>query len=365
MVPVTRMGAPLRASLLLGAALLSSGEPKAPPSNNCRCNKEPHYELPQCPPGAFGCMNVLNKCGFSLWPVVAVGSPPTIEFMQEVPVGQSLQWVFPAQKGSAWGGGGRIYFYYRNPANLPGFPHGSLPLSASSLPQAYAQLFEFVLDWDPQAGRHFLDVDVSQVDRAALPLYAYGGNNCGGQLGRRCSNAECVKAYSACPASTFYEQCPCQGDSFAPEAGVGQCLAPGLFCNDPANANTPCCRTFNAPKYQAVVKGNNAPGAIYGCRCDQVDCRKCAAMNRGICSDPSDKSNCPVSAWDSPEHWYKHGLDQNSYAAWIHQTWNNSYGFSLDEGAGGGNTQCRHGTQLDIVSCPSCNKDGGILEVLV
>jgi len=335
------------------------------PNSQCLCANEPHYELPMCPPGSPGCLNVKNGCKFKVWPVIAVGSPPSLDLVVKngVDAGEQMQFVFPAKNGEDYAPGGRIYFFYRNPDNITGFPIDAKPgVPVNFVPQDYMQLFEFTLPWNEEAQKHFLDIDVSQVDQTSVPLYAYAGNNCGGVPGARCSNKECNKAYSACPAGALYKECVGGfRKSFAAEANIGQCQSPRSFCADLQNIEDPICKTFNQAQYRALVTGlgaDNVPEAIYGCQCNYMDCDKCTAINRGICVDPSDKTHCPEPAWkDDPAEWYSHGLDQNHYSRWIHQKWNNSYGFSLDEGSGGGNTQCRFGTQLDVVLCPTCNQD--------
>lgn len=346
----------------------SSQQQQDPGDPACDCSAPPDYTLTPCPDSALACMNVANKCMFPVWVTATTtatvlneaGNPwgqVTVRFDEEIAPQSSFQ--FSANDSIS---AGRIYIYYRDPREfdpqrqgLPGgtYPAGQ-PIVGGDPSQEYCQLAEFT--GVNSADGWFWDYDLSMVDRAALPVYMYAkGAN------QQLSGGNCNKTYNACPPDQIIANCPTA--VINEHNGAGQCLGSYVYCMG-EGANSDYCHMLDGWG-STLGLTSNPTASIYGCSplADEAAPEGepgltpgiCMAINRGICQDPGDPSRCPIAGMaDDPDAWYAQGLPQNNYSRYVRSLGKRYYGFSLDEGSGGGNQQCRYANQLDIVVCPSC-----------
>lgn len=327
----------------------SQQDPGAP---SCDCGSSPpDYTLAPCSVGALACMNVANKCMFPVWITATttdLQGQVTVHFDEKIDPQSSFQ--FPAADSIT---AGRMYIYYRDPREFDpqrqGLPNGTYapgPIVGGDPSQEYCQLVEFSGVNSPDGW--FWDYDISMVDRAALPVYMYVKG-----ADQQLSGGNCNKTYNACPPGQIIANCPTA--VINQHNGVGQCLGSYVYCMG-EGANSEYCHKLD-DWGAALGLTNNPTASIYGCSPLTSGLTRdiCMAINRGICRDPSDPSQCPIAGMaDDPNAWYAQGLPQNEYSRYVRSLGKRYYGFSLDEGFGGGNQQCRYANQLDIVVCPSC-----------
>jgi hypothetical protein len=174
-------------------------------------------------------------------------------------------------------------------------------------------------------------------DGIAIPMEVYAsgaGPECGKRTGCYVPRAQIM---SGCPDGL----------------GVGQkCVAPGIYCADPANASKAVCHALDAKIADCAKKPECAAAAGLSSK-QAYDCDKffgtsykwCAAINRGIIDTP-DSSNV---------NQFYQGAGVNGYAAWLH-TICHAYAFPYDDynnPADDTMHTCRNATGVSITFCPN------------
>lgn len=185
--------------------------------------------------------------------------------------------------------GGRIFIYYRNPAE--GFDllratryGGHYPIQTDSpgtaitdsdgAPRTPSNLFqglmEFSIDHDRLTDpltKSFLGYDYSAVDSFALPMYGYGGYDPFAVNGTENNQLFCNKAYVACPTpQTIEEGCPTQIEQI--ETTGSTCISALSYCLRDPNVSS---LVSNASHWQEVCHHFDTQAAIYGITQAKVD----------------------------------------------------------------------------------------------
>jgi len=236
------------------------------------------------------------------------------------------------------GGGGSL-----NPADPVLMPNTVITPTKDTWPTGWIQVF------GEQGHTTFLElVQVTVVrgtiwykfdhgDGIAIPMEVYAsgaGPECGKRTGCYVPRAQVM---SGCPDGLL----------------VGQkCVAPGVYCADPANATKAVCHALDAKiadcakKPECAAAGGLTSKQAYNCdKFFGTNYKWCAAINRGIIDSPD---STDVSQF------YK-GAGVNGYATWLH-TLCHAYAFPYDDynnPADDTMHTCRNAGGVSITFCPS------------
>ena len=132
-----------------------------------------------------------------------------------------------------------------------------------------------------------------------------------------------------------------------------RCLSAGTYCGDAANAAKPYCHALDAPIAKCAQSVSGCQDAVGASTADAYRCEQvfgdhpalCAAINRGMVDDPTNKDNTL---------YYGQG-PYNSYAAWLHDICPGLYAFPYDDVQSSTDAfhACQGSTQLNITFCPA------------
>jgi hypothetical protein len=135
-----------------------------------------------------------------------------------------------------------------------------------------------------------------------------------------------------------------------------RCLSAGNYCNDPTNAGKSYCHALDASIARCAGNVSGCQDAAGATTANAYSCDKafgddpnlCAAVNRGMLSDPT--SSDTTAFYRSEPH--------NSYAAWLHGICPGLNAFPYDdahttEDAFHACQSSDNSTQLDITFCPA------------
>jgi hypothetical protein len=176
-----------------------------------------------------------------------------------------------------------------------------------------------------------LNYNVTYVDWVGLPLEIVGvGGNCTAAQDTTGCYAKENQILTGCPESFLL-----QGK---------KCVSARSYCLDPANQGAAYCHALDS----AIASCSACPAAttpeVYACSGPYgQEPRMCAALNRGMTSDP-DNANAALY-YKSPPY--------NTYSKWVHQVCPNIYGFSYDDWQSHGGFRSCSGGELRITFCPS------------
>lgn len=258
------------------------------------------------------CMRVRNHCPFPLW--IKTGLSPDNEKLEPggvINVATPAEWIskrVTAYKGGPEGGGG--------------VDTDKVEMNFSKGEVGY---------------------NVTYVDWVALPseILAVGGN----------CNPSAHKIGCYVPQSEVLDGCPDE------ELRSGdKCIAPRSFCMNPANHSKELCKRLDPAIQECIEKGLGCPAmngdpsatgtpAVYGCNTDTAyasDAKLCAALNRGMLSDPDLKDR---------DAFYKNP-PYNTYSAWMQCLCPGIYTFSYDDVHEQGGFRSCSGNELRITWCP-------------
>jgi hypothetical protein len=186
-----------------------------------------------------------------------------------------------------------------------------------------------------------LGYNVSYVDYLGLPV----------EVSADCGTTACYQ-----PSDTVLDGCP------ADLRRADRCVAPGGYCNDPANRGKPLCTRLDAKATEALQlpvcqadlaawRGRVGPSEPIGTTPQVYACSQfwsssafcCAIVNRGVVGAAETDNVCAF---------YQDGQPYNEYARWVHEKCPVIYAFPYDDsGDQGGFLQCP-ARELRITWCP-------------
>jgi hypothetical protein len=258
---------------------------------------------PSAPPLANGIwVRVRNLCSFPIW-IHAAGSPSVLApDNAQLNTGDSRDYTAPTEWSAS-----RVTAYVDGPGQ------GELEKAEMTF----------------SGGT--LNYNVTYVDWVGLPLeiIGYGGNCTAAQDTTGCY-AKQSQILSGCPEPFLL-----QGK---------KCMAARSYCLAPANQGAAYCHALDS----AIASCSDCPGGatpdVYACSGPYAqNPRMCAALNRGMTSDP-DNSNAALYYQKPPF---------NTYSKWVHEVCPNIYGFPYDDWQSHGGFRSCNGTELRITFCPS------------
>jgi hypothetical protein len=247
-------------------------------------------------------VRVRNLCPFPLW-IHGAGNPGTLEPDDaELVTGQSQDYVAPTEWTAA-----RVTAYSQGPRQ-------------GEIEKAEITITGGVLNYN-----------VTYVDWVGLPLEIVG-------LGGDCNAADSTTGCYA-PMSDILSGCP---ETFLLDAN--RCLAPRSYCLNPANQANAFCHALDG----AIASCAQCPAAttpeVYACNGPYTnEARWCAALNRGMVSDPD----------NADQGLYYQTAPYNTYAKWVHQVCPNIYAFPYDDWLSHGGFRACAGNEIRITFCPS------------
>ncbi|HVR63470.1 MAG TPA: beta-1,3-glucanase family protein [Polyangia bacterium] len=179
---------------------------------------------------------------------------------------------------------------------------------------------------------------VEHQNGIALPIEVYGvggGTDCGKRTG-------CFV-----PRKKIMTDCP---DGLL--VGI-KCVAPGVYCADPANQAKPVCHALDAAVAACAAKPECAAAATLTSKqaynCDKffgTSYKWCAAINRGML-DSADSTDA-TQFYTKPPY--------NNFSAWVH-SFCHTWAFPYDDfnGAPADDTYraCRQGSSASVTFCPN------------
>jgi hypothetical protein len=271
------------------------------------------------------CITQINDCAIPLWVHALATQPIDGGNVRKLEPGASIQYA-PVPRS----GGGRIYAYYKEPAELQQLAHPVSP---------YNQFVEMTVDTDSQ-GRWAQNYDISYVDYIALPVSMTAVP----RPGQTCEETACAATPEAIVAG-----CPTEVRN--PYNGVGTCMGSYNYCitQDPSvtlDSGKPaqydltkqyCSKMAKPPEptynIMAPILGSQVYGGYFPENPPWAFWEQVAAWNRG--TFPGDAN---------PSDYYK-TEPYNDYAGWIHVNLgcNHVYAFSTDD----------HQNQSGFVRCSS------------
>ena len=247
-------------------------------------------------------VRVRNLCKFPLW-IHGEGSSATLTPDDaQLTSGTSRDYVAPATWSAA-----RVTAYVDGPRT------GELEKAEITL------------------GGGVLNYNVTYVDWLGLPLEIVGvGGNCTAAVDTTGCYAKQNAVLTGCPEPFLL-----QGK---------KCVAARSYCLDPTHAGAAYCHVMD----NEVLNCASCPKAqtpdIYACSgAYSQDPRMCAAVNRGMISDP-DNGNSALFYKSTPF---------NTYSKWVHEVCPDIYAFPYDDWQGHGGFRACSGDELRITFCPS------------
>ena len=175
-----------------------------------------------------------------------------------------------------------------------------------------------------------LNYNVTYVDWVGLPLAIQGvGGNCNAAQ----HTTGCYAKESAINAG-----CP---EGFLREGK--KCLSARTYCLNPVHQGEAYCHALDGAIASCAGCKKASTPEVYACSGAYAEePRMCAALNRGLTSDP-DNANASL--------YYKNG-PYNTYSKWVHEVCPDIYAFSYDDWQSHGGFRACSGSELRITFCP-------------
>jgi hypothetical protein len=179
-------------------------------------------------------------------------------------------------------------------------------------------------------GNGTLNYNVTYVDWVGLPLEVVGaGGSCNAAAHTTACYARQADLTTGCPESFLR-----QGK---------QCISARTYCANPANQGNAYCHALDGVIASCPSCSKDSTANVYMCAGLYAnDPRWCAALNRGMTSDP-DNGNTSL--------YYQRG-PYNTYSKWVHQVCPNIYAFPYDDWLGQGGFRSCNGDEVRITFCP-------------
>jgi hypothetical protein len=184
--------------------------------------------------------------------------------------------------------------------------------------------------YENDAGNH-VGYNVTYVDWLGLPMEITSrGGDCNEASDTVTCPMKAADVVSGCPESFLKDN--------------DRCISPRSYCLNGHDDN-PYCHALDSAISSCSGCPQGSTAEVYACSGPYGgDPTHCAALNRGMTSDP-----------DNPdEGLYYQNPPYNTYAKWVHQVCPGIYSFSYDDvHSHGGYRECAGGTEVRITFCPN------------
>jgi hypothetical protein len=180
-------------------------------------------------------------------------------------------------------------------------------------------------------GGGLLNYNITYVDWVGLPMEITAqGEGCHAEQHTTGCYAKQSEVLAGCPEDFLR-----QGN---------RCLAARSYCLNAANHGTSYCQALDAAIASCAACPHASTPEVYACSGPYSgEPRLCAALNRGMTSDPDNRDSALF--YQNPPY--------NSYAKWVHEVCPGIYAFSYDDWLEEGGFRSCRGDELRITFCPA------------